>query len=224
MTAADLWSDEAIQKTATEIGLTRGSDSHLPDPVRFARQARVLVDDVRQRFQSASTRPSVVLLRQEREVPTHPSSTSHPRLHNAATDLGGRLWIVGAAVTSATGIDLPGDDPGEIFSFVSDELGVGDWPAIYHDTAAHPNVVAWYPGGLSNDEWVYEGTVDQNESPSLADVLNVVENVYLLQLKDPLNQNDDSTLWSDGSKHWAHERAESRAQMALLSGLGCQRP
>ena len=218
MAGTNVWDSKSVEETAAGVGLTRGADSHLSDDVRFVREARGLLDLVRERHGTENAAPSVVLLRRERDGPAHETATSHSRLHNGATDLSGRLWVVGAAVTSGTGIDLPSGDTDDIFRFIRDELQLGDWPAVYYDTAASPPVVAWYPAGLNRDEFLYEGQLGR-PSLDVAEVMTTVKNVHSAQLRTTLNQPRSIALWEDGAKHFAHSDAEAHAQVALISGL-----
>jgi hypothetical protein len=210
------WADEAIAATLDEVGLSPGVDAALPDIARFVRGVRDVLAASAERH-GALTAPAVfVLAPQPGPLDDAPS---HPRIHTGEVNAGGHLWAVGAAAKSARYVPFPDHALDAIFNFCV-ELGLGDAPAVLFDAAATPQRFAWYPSGLVVPDEVIEGPVELEQTPSLADLLEVVERVYRTRLMTTYNQNADTKLWEKTTHHWAHERAEKRVQDALLTGLG----
>lgn len=217
--ADDLWAEEAVSATLEQLGLTAGADADLPDAVRFVRRAREMLSAA-SLVHGAITAPTVLLLTPSVSESLPAQASFHRRVHTGQMDPSGRVWFVGTAVRTGYSLPLPSLATDDIFDLVCGSLALGDVSAVYYDAAAQPPVLAWYPSGLAEADDVYEGPLVQSGPPTIADLLKVVDRVHKTRLMTSFNQNVDTKLWQDGSKHWAHFRAEKRVQDALMAGLG----
>ena len=215
----EVWSQDLIAATIDELGLSPGVDADLPDHVRFVRRIRELVTT----FTSKHGRlagPALFLLAPSIGDDLKARSTLRRRIHNGEVDPSSTVWVVGAAVADAYAITLESDATEDAFALACDELGLGEVPAVFCDAAPNPQLFAWYPLGLSQADRLYEGPIVLTTPPSLHELMTVVDRVHQTRLMTTHNQDLDTSLWEDGSKHWAHKRAEKRVQGALMAGLG----
>lgn len=215
----EVWSQELIATTIDSLGLSAGVDADLPDHVRFVRRVRELVTSYTNNHGRLGGH-ALFLLAPSIGDELRARSTLRRRIHNGEVDPSSTVWLVGAAVADAYAIALDNNSVDAAFNLVCDELGLGDAPAVLCDAAPDPQLFAWYPLGLSQADRLYEGPVVLTTPPSLDELMEVVDRVHKTRLMTTHNQNLDTSLWEDGSKHWAHKRAEKRVQDALMAGLG----
>lgn len=213
------WSQDLIAETIAQLGLSAGVDADLPDHVRFVRRVREIVSFFTGKYGRLSG-PALFLLAPSIDDDVRATSTLRRRIHTGEVDPSSNVWLVGAAVADAYAIAFENDTAECIFALVCDQLGLGDAPAVFCDAAPDPQLFAWYPLGLSQADRLYEGPLVLTSPPSLDELISVVDRVHQTRLMTTHNQNMDTSLWEDGSKHWVHKRAEKRVQDALMAGLG----
>lgn len=217
--ASSLWGPEEIESTVQVVGLTPGVGSKLPDQARFARGTRVALASSVSKHGLPSL-PAVFVFAPEVAPEVAALGVERRRVHTGRLDFAGHLWLFGAAATDGIAIPLETADVDAIFCRVA-ELGLGESPTIYCDTNAEPDrAVAWYPLGLNEAERLYEGPIELTHVPSLDELFAVIDGVHRTKLLTTVNQNSDTSLWEEPSKHWPHDHAERRVQDALLGGLG----
>jgi hypothetical protein len=214
-----IWGGEAIATTVAKVGLTPGVGAELPDWSRFLRRTRELLQ-VRTKAHGSLSAPCVFVMTQDVSADLAEAATLHRRLHTGAVDPSGKLWLVGAAVSSGRAVDLPGNTMEETFSFVCEQIELQTAPTILCDTTVDPQLFAYYPMGLESEDVLFEGEITEHGVPPLGELIDVVERVHKLRLLTSYNQNSDTSLWEDRDKHHAHQRAEKRVQDALMAGLG----
>jgi hypothetical protein len=215
---SDGWSDELVAATLEAVGLSAGADSNLPDEARFVRRVREVVSSAIERHGALST-SALYVLAPSSEDRLAGIAESHKRIHTGEIDPSGHIWFVGAAAKSAFSIPLDGRSTDGALEYCI-ELGFGESPCVFCDTAATPPTFAWYPSGLSEPDDVIEGPLTRTSRPTLEELLEVVDRVHRTRLMTSFNQGEDTSLWADSDHHFAHKRAEKRVQDALLLGIG----
>jgi len=213
----DIWAEELISSTLDEIGLSAGADAKLPDEVRFVRRVRENLEAAAKQH-GALPAPTAFVFAPALSHDVAAKAVFHRRIHTGEIDPAGQIWFVGAAARSGHRMALEDRSTDEILDFC-ETLGFGHSPTVYCDTASTPALFAWYPSGVCEPDYVIETPIEQ-ATPDLDDLIEVVDRVHRTRLMTSYNQNHDTTLWEDRSKHWAHERAEKRVQDALMAGIG----
>lgn len=193
-----------------------GSDQDLDDTIRFVRGVAQLVRQ-REAVNDDPSSLSVFLLAPNR--PHDAGFERDPLLHAGQTALAGKIWCVNAPVKTGWGTDLGTADHDEIFVTVTDELELGDCPAIIVDSRLEVTRVHHYPSGLASpDECVpvslRTGDID------IYSLSAVVGRVYHRFLKTPDAQPLATRLWSDSRRHRPDAKAEHKIQALLLAAFG----
>jgi hypothetical protein len=214
----DVWADGSISATLHEIGLSAGADANLPDEVRFVRRVREILEAAAAHHGPLCA-PTVYLFAPSRDESLAGHATYHRRIHTGEVDPAGYVWFVGAAARSGYSLPLEGRSTNQTFEYC-EELGFGRTPAVYCDTASFPPLFGWYPSGVSVPDDLIEGPIDQAITPTIDELIEVVNRIHRTRLMTSLNQGVDTSLWERPSHHWAHERAEKRVQDALIAGIG----
>ncbi len=139
-------------------------------------------------------------------------------LDNGLTTLTGRLWFVGAVVVSGHFIALGDDDDDTLFNIVTDELGMGEVPAIVFDPRGAFPQVRYYPAGLNDTEncKILQATAS---NVSLERIFEAIGRIYDECLVTPDAQSPGGKLWKDSRRGRPYPDAEARIQTALKVGL-----
>ena len=219
------WEDANLRATAqTEAGL--GTDAGLPPQIRFRSSIAKLVrkriavrgDTVEPDFASVS------LL-----VPSPPDAAATyepkrvPRLDNGMHPISGKLWFVGAGPGSGHWIpaEIPDDD--DLFNFVTDDLALGDVPAIIFDPR-HPELhVRHYPHGLNNPD-NFEDLSIANRAVTIDAVTAAIETTHAEKMIPPDAQPKSMPLWYNRDKWLPFKDAEDRVQTYLEIALNAAFP
>jgi hypothetical protein len=200
------WSLDALRKTALAyFGV--GSDSDLPDDVRFLMNVTRLI---RRRLErsgdSAETKLAVFCLF---PVETDEDRTGYgrdvPMLDDGTSALGDRIWRVPPEAAFGTPLALKDADDSDAFAKVV-AIGGGTVPTIVFKPQASTSELRLYPGGvadLANCRSVPLG----GTAISLDEVLSVVDVLYRTQLVTPDAQ---STLLT-----WKRSRPASNAEKVV---------
>ena len=212
------WPDEDLVRTV-QNNLGVGADSDLPDEVRFQAGVTRLI---RKRLATAGTperRPALFLL-----FPTVPPAVapetceSVPMLSNGLTPVEGRLWFVNPVVAAGLALPIEVWDDTAIFSFVTEELCLGDVPAVVFETRTRSPEARFFPTGVGHPN-VCEEIRLSGSNVTLTEIFNRIQKVYEECLITPEAQGKAAKLWAEPRKHWASEEAEDRLQVYLRAGL-----
>ena len=146
------WDGADFQETTRTTG-DFGVDSGLPDDARFISSVAKLIRrrNAQEGADSDPKRLAVFLLAkitQAKNLDVIPQR--EPMLYSGLTPLTGRLWFVPAVVKSGKYIELRDLSNDELFCFVTDELHLGNVPAIILDPRPKVSLFIFYPKGLNN--------------------------------------------------------------------------
>ena len=224
-TALGPWADADLGGTArANVGI--GADSDLPTSVRFIRNVAMLI---RRRLALDSghadpARPGVFLLE---PVPRPGKSGAMPQrvpmLDNGLTALAGRLWFVSAVVVTGNYVELEDCDDAELFRIITDDLHLGQVPAVVFDPRTPVPEVRFYPNGLQNAEDCTLVTVATGDV-SLDRIFDAIDLVHKNCLVTPEAQPKAGNLWEDKGKWWASSEAEDMIQVNIKAGLAAAFP
>lgn len=212
----DIWADDSIQETLRAIGLNAGVEADLPDEARFVRRIRELVLRASDRHGPLSS-ACLFLMSAAADNPHKDPSTLRRRLHTGEHDPSGSVWLMGAAAKSGHHVAADQPDSEGLMALACDELSLGGVPAVLYEP--YEKLLAWYPNGTDEPDLVFEGPLVLTQPPSLDQLIAIVTQIHQYRLLTSFHQNRDTTLWSDGDKHWVHEAAERRVQDALTAGI-----
>lgn len=209
------WTAEELRATLRGSS-SAGSDQGLDDAIRFVRGVAQLV---RQREAINDDPSSLSIFLLAPNPPNHAGFKRDPLLHAGQTSFAGKIWCVNAPVKMGWGTDLRTADHDEIFITVTDELELGDCPAIIVDSRPGVTQVHHYPSGLASpDECVPVGL--RSGDIDIYRLSDVIGRVYRGFLKTPDAQPQGTKLWSDSQKHRPDPQAEHRIQALLLPAFG----
>ena len=219
------WQDADLgATTAVHAGL--GADAGVPENVRFRSN---VVKLVRRRLalepETADLElPAIFLLR-----PSPPDEIRTerlkrvPMLDNGRHELNGKVWFVGAGPGSGHFIPFARDDDDLLFRFVTDDLNLGDVPAIVFDPRLKDPHLRHYPDGL-NDAGGFDEIIILSIQVTFAQVSGVINRTYHNNMKTPEAQPQTAKLWKNGSKWRPLRDAELRVQMYLKIALSSAFP
>lgn len=214
------WSPDEMRATVQEASPV-GSDHGIDALMRFVRGVAALV---RRRTaldkQAADPKKlSVFLL-----APNAAEELARePMLDAGLTPIAGKIWFVNAPVVSGRARPLAVDDPDGVFRTVTDDLGLGDLPAVVVDPRLPKSAVRYYPHGLNALD-TYEQVRLHCADVDLQQVCEVIERVYQQCLITPDAQPKGIKLWKDASKHRPQSDAEHRVQAFLKPGFAAAFP
>jgi hypothetical protein len=212
-----MWDIDELKVTvASNAGV--GSDSGLPDDVRFAIGIAKLVR--RQLAEAVQNRPLPAVFLLEPNVRTQEGNMKPkrvPMLDNGLTPLGGRLWYVNEAVVSGKYVELDRTDDDELFSFVTERLQLGHVPAAIVELRTTVPSVRLYPAGLGQPDKVRSLPIVG--AVTLNGIFAAVDHVHKKSLVTPEATSKAGRLWVDGSQWRPVETAEDVIQMYLRIGL-----
>lgn len=211
----DGWEDENLEKTASEA-LGIGSDSDLPDEVRFVAGVAKLI---RKRYCLTGddpTVPSIFLLKPS--VVDGVPAKRVPMLDNGATSVAGKLWFVSASVVAGSYTEISTDDDDLMFQFVTDNLKLGDTPAIVFDPRGAELEARYYSEGLQSLETYTPIRLDANNI-TISEIFDAIDKIHLSCLVTPEAQINANKLWANSEKGWPSSKAEEKIQAYLKAGL-----
>lgn len=214
------WAGDDLADTVRTT-FTVGADSDLPDEVRFvAGIAKLVVRCIAQATDGIdSPTPAIFLLA---PVPVAAAERFGPKrvpmLDNGLTPVNGRLWFVSPVVVVGSYIELEDYDDDRIFGFVTDELQLGDAPAIVFDPRTRALEVRLYRKGLNYPE-EYEASSVGCVDLGLPRILEVVDLIHGRCFITPDAQEQAGLLWHDKAKFIPVENAEKVVQFYLRVGL-----
>jgi hypothetical protein len=198
-----------------------GSDADLPDVDRF----RAGVSRLTSKAVSSGGVPTdsgeelaVFVLMPAGPPPASCETKRVPMLDRAREPLLGRVWFVTHLVTAGswTSIDFSDDD--DYFRFVTDELDLGNTPAIVFDPRGAEPQLRFYPAGLASIENV-EALVLANQPISLEHIFTKIDLVHANQLVTPGANPRANRLWADSRRGIAAKNTEDSISALLAAGL-----
>ena len=212
------WSASALGKTA-QRHTGAGVYEDLPDPLKFKCGVARLVQRRTEKADHDPTKPCVFLLHPGRpSVSADILLTTTPMLDQAEEVITGRIWFVSPVVVVGRYIELGICSNEQMFSFVTDELGLGSTQAIIFDPRPSTPELRFYPDGLAEPESV-EIVELHRDGVTLEEVYEVIEGVYRNCLCTPEVQVNPRGLWKDKSKGYPSKDAEGQIQGHLKAGL-----
>jgi hypothetical protein len=217
------WPDALLRNVIdTNFGL--GAESDLPDNLRFLLGVvRVtknrLREWAREKSETQANSPAVFFY-----APALPAQIDVgavrevPMLDTGRATIGGRFWFVGP--TAARGFELKPEawpEDAEMFSQATENLAMGDVPAVVVELRTETPQVRHYRRGLANPEDV-EVVSLESETIDIERILAAVDQAHKMHLATP-QPAADMQLWTNRAKHWPARNAERRIQFILRVAL-----
>lgn len=143
-----------------------------------------------------------------------------PTFSRGDVNVAGKVWFGAPAMNSCNGFTIPPEaDSDKIFTFVSETLDSGSWPAIYFDGSTDNFTLRFYPEGIDNPDKCNDiplGGAHINE----ATLKRVLDRIHERAIITPTASMASGELWKEGAKCIPVERAESAVQKIVEIGLG----
>lgn len=195
----------------------KGSDTDLPEPVRFLLAVRRLALAREREPDCEFDRPAALVLVPAQFFESGPKGlVRSPFLNTGNYRLTGQVHYLGVAATGKSR-DYFGGDGELIDALVTDQADT--LPAvIYTPKAGGHSKLSWYPAGTHNDTNVQVFPV-AIEEPTPALISLAIEGVYQGELKTPDQVPPDASPWQAAGKGWASDKAEARVQRVVKIGL-----
>lgn len=216
-----LWTDADLSGTARAT-IRLGADADLPEEVRFISGVAKLI---RRRLaekgaQKDLNQPAIFLLKQTTHIHKLDITPKRvPMLDNGLTAVTGRLWFVSPVVVTGSYIDLEESDDDKLFRIVTDELKLGNVPAVIFDPRTRNSEIRFYRKGLISTDTCEVMRVNHADV-SLERVFAKIHHIYKTFLVTPEAQLlKVGRLWKNNAKWWPSEEAEEKLQLYLRIGL-----
>lgn len=199
----------------------KGSDTDLPEAIRFLRAVRMVVAE-RERLPSCEyDRPAAMVFVSGAFYEKTKGLVRRPFLNTGKDPLTGQLHYLGVSA-SGQSRDYIGGDGELIDALVHDDADTLP-TVIYTPQKGGHSKLSWYPAGTCNLDRVHVLSVEIEEpTPEL--ILLAVEGVYQGELKTPDGVPPENRLWENADKGWASDKAEARVQRAVRIGLHARFP
>ena len=110
-----------------------------------------------------------------------------------------------------------------LFRFVTDELKLGQSPAIVFDPRISDPHLRHYPSGLI-DDLTFEEVYISSAQLTLQQVSAAIDHTYHEKMKTPGAQPSTGKIWKNGAKWRPRKDAELRIQMYLEIALNSAFP
>lgn len=195
----------------------KGSDTGLPEPLRFFIAVRRMVQTRERETDAEFDRPAAMVL----VSPAFYESPAtvlvrKPFLNSGNYRLTGQVHYLGVAATGQSR-DYAGDD-----GALEDALGADHADTlptvIYLPKAGGHSKLNWYPQGVAQRDNVQSFPV-ATEAPTPERIKQVIDGVYENELKTPDQVPASFSVWKDSTKGWLVKNAEERVQYAVRLGL-----
>jgi hypothetical protein len=225
LSSTGAWANDDLKKTsASQAGV--GADAGLPDTVRFVAGVAKLVRSRRASGAAADDvkQPAIFLLSPKFMVGTPLTGTDAatpkrvPRLQAGLEAITGRIWFTPATAVTGTYIPHNFTDLDELFRFVTDDLSLGNVPAVLYNPLEVPATLAFYEFGLLKEEEVQDSLLDQSDI-TLEKIFEALDVIHRENLITPEVQGKVGQLWENRDKYWPVELAEDTVQLYLKIGL-----
>lgn len=195
----------------------QGSDTDLPDPVRFRLAVHRLVVAREKRPDCELDRAAAMVLVPPAFLESVAVNTvRRPTLNTGKFPLTGQLHFLNI-VASGRSMDYLGNE-GDLFDAL-DKAQVGAYPTVvYTPQAGGQSTLSWYPAGTSQETNVFIVPVKLDEpTPDL--LAQAINGVYHGHLITPDQIPDEASPWTKPSAGWAAKNAEAIVQQAVKIGL-----
>lgn len=216
---------DGLAKTATaEMGTY--SDPSLPDHRRFLMTAVEVVRRRRAQPDGETDQKEIaVFLLCDRVGITGKSHNGalEPLFKDGTSELTGRLWFTTVEMNTGYRRELPEKDDGVVFSFIENELVLGDVPAVVFDPRPLPPVFRLYPKGVANPDMCERHELKDYEV-NAENLIATLNGFYETQLKTPDCAPTPGKLWRDADKWIPIPMTEGEIQVRLKSNLGAAFP
>src|SRR5262249_46814880 len=126
------WSPEELRATVHETSAV-GSDHDIEALTRVVRGVAPVVRKRGALDKKAADPKQVSVFLLAPNAPGSHALAREPMLDAGLTPIAGKIWFVNAPVVSGRARPLGVDDPDGVFRTVTDELGLGDLPAVIVD-------------------------------------------------------------------------------------------
>ena len=224
-TSLGRWTDGDFAGTVSRYRGT-GADADLPDHVRFvAGVARLVIQRTAEAARlDEQDEPDIAIFVLSASAPaTAQNAKRVPMVDNGLTAVVGRVWFATSAVISAYYLELPeGADDDAHFSYVEEDLALGNEPALVFDSRVTSNQLRWYPDGLANEETVEFPPLDGDVTAE--EVFEAIDLLHGQRFVTPSGLPQGVNLWKNPRNHWPSEVAETLVQSHLEAGLTLQFP
>ena len=218
----DGWTPDELRETLRNSS-GAGSDQGIDEAIRFVRGVAYLVRR-REAVDKDVTDPSdlsVFLLAPR--PPNDGGFERDPLLRQGHTSLAGKIWCVNAPVITGWGMDLDAATDDDIFRMVTQELKLGDCPAIIVDPRLELTEVYYYPNGLAVPDHCVQIRL-HTSNIDIVQLSDVIDRVYQSHLKTPDAQPHANKLWRESRRYRPHRLAEHRIQALLLPAFSVAWP
>ena len=201
----------------------KGSDTDLPEAVRFLRAVRMAVLE-RERLPDCEFDRSaaMVLVSGSFFESPPPGLVRTPFLNTGNYRLTGQVHYLGVAASGGQSRDYTGGDGELLDALVADQADALS-TVIYTPKKGGHSKLSWYPTGTRNSANVHVFPV-AIEEPTLDLISLAIEGVYQGELKTPDGVPPEASLWEKPGPGWASDKAEARVQRAVKIGLHARFP
>ena len=214
-----IWSNDDFRKTVLTTS-EAGVDSDLPDEVRFIAGVAKLIKKriTRESYKNEPAQLAIFLLKPTLATNHELEVRRAPMLDTGLTELNGRLWFVSPVVVVGKYIELEDCNDDDHFRFITDDLKLGDVPAVIFDPRQDTPEVRFYQNGLNTPEDFLASKVI-NPDVSLERIFEGINFIYNKHLKTPDAQEKAGKLWKNSRKYRPKKNAEHIIQLYLRVGL-----
>jgi hypothetical protein len=213
---AGAWNGDLEQLTSAWL-MGKGSDTDLPEPVRFLLSVRRLTLAREREPDCEFDRAAAVVLVSPAffESPP-PGLRRRPLLNTGNYALTGQVHFVNVTAAGRS-LEYAGDE-GALFDALDAAKAEGLPTVIYAPKAGGHSKLSWYPNGIRDDTNVVIIPVAVEE-PTAARITQVINGVYNGHLKTPDQVPPESSPWEKPTAGWAAKKAEANVQQAVKIGL-----
>ncbi|CAB1058849.1 hypothetical protein D1BOALGB6SA_3607 [Olavius sp. associated proteobacterium Delta 1] len=207
------WSQDDLRSTLQEFSNV-GSDFDIDETIRFIRGV-VNVVRKRERIDEGNTDPrklSVFLLAPDAYA--QGDLPREPMIDSGMTVLAGKIWFVNAPVIAGKMKPIITDVADEIFRIVTDEINVGEVPAVVVDPRPPVTEVRYYHNGMRLPDDRISLRIDCSDI-TIQEICDIINRVYNQCLITPDAQPEGNKLWKNSSKFRPYRNAEHRVQAFL---------
>lgn len=217
---AGAWNQDLPTIRATWL-TGKGSDTDLPEAVRFLRAVRMLVFWREQVPDCELDRPAAMVLVSGAFYENTKGLTRHPFLNTGKDRLTGKLHYLGVAASGRSRDYVGGD--GDLIDGLAQDRADGLPTVIYTPQKGGHSKLSWFPTGtrdLDNVQ-VFQVAI---EEPTLDLISLAIDGVYQGELKTPDGVPREASVWEKAGEGWASDKAEARVQRTVKIGLHARFP
>ena len=211
--------DDASLLATIADSLGEGLEARLPPHGRFMVSVARLLRKRLTAQDGSEQEPAIFFFHAARDVPAR-ADVSVPLLRNGLTPVGSHLWFMGEVAVNTQALPIDEWDDALVFRIVTDDMQIGDWPAVIFDPRPDAPEVLFFPDGIATADSAQPVTLNV-ESVALSDLFDLIDFVNMRYLASPRN---GPQLWEKQTAWWPIEHAEKRIQEALEIALQLSYP